>query len=73
MTGCADALIAAIRREIEQRRGVLDAATDLGEVTIRVKLQAGTTWVRGVVWEEERVYRRAAPLPKEATDVLLRS
>jgi hypothetical protein len=68
--GTADALLATMRREVELRRTVLDAATDLGEVTIRIRLQAGTAWVRGVVWEEERVYRKAGPLQKDARDTL---
>lgn len=70
MTGCAEAVLAAVRREVEQRRGVLDAATDLGEVTITVRLQAGTSWVRGVSWQEERVYRRLGPVQKVAADVV---
>jgi hypothetical protein len=68
VTGCADALLSAVRREIEQRRALLDAASDLGEVTVRVRLQAGTAWVKGVVWEEERVYRRVGMQAKEAHD-----
>lgn len=68
--GCADAILAAIRRELEQRRAVLDGASDLGEVTVRVRLQAGTTWVRGVVWEEERVYRRVGPRDKAGSDTI---
>lgn len=51
------ALGSAIARELEARRGYLDAATDLGEVQVTVKLQAGTTWVRGVVWREEKACR----------------
>ena len=47
----------AVRREIEARRAHLDAAADLGAVTIEVKLTAGTAVVRGVVWQEERVCR----------------
>lgn len=70
MIGCTDAIAAAVRREIEQRRSLLDAATDLGQVTIQVRLHAGTTSIRGVVWEEERIYRRLAPRAKEAHDVL---
>lgn len=68
MTGCADAVLAAVRREVERRRQVLDVASDLGEVTIRVRLHAGTAQVRGVTWEEERVYRRVAPVVKEVSD-----
>lgn len=51
------AIADAMRRELDLRRTQIDAATDLGEVTIVVKLNAGTTWVRGVVWQEERVCR----------------
>jgi hypothetical protein len=72
VTGCADAVLLAVRREVEQRRALLDAAVDLGEVTIRVKLQAGTSWVRGTVWEEERVClrRNGGPLAKDARDTV---
>lgn len=70
MIGCADTILATVRREIEQRRTVLDAATDLGDVTIRIRMQAGTTLVRSVIWEEERIYRRTAPLNKEARDTV---
>ena len=68
MTGCADAILAAVRREIELRRAIIDASSDLGEVTITIRLQAGTSWVRGLIWEEERVYRRVGPQIKEARD-----
>lgn len=51
------AIAAAIRRELEARRALIDSAIDLGEIQITVKLQAGTTWVRGVVWQEERTCR----------------
>lgn len=57
MTGCADAVLAAIRRELESRRPFIDAQNDLGEIAITVRLQAGTAWVRGVQYQEERVYR----------------
>jgi len=52
------ALAQAIQRELSTRKAHLDAATDLSEVTVTVKLQAGTTWVRGVVWQEQTVLRR---------------
>ena len=50
-------LLAEVTREIASRRLAIDAAQDLGEVTISVKLVAGLTRVRGVVWQEERVAR----------------
>lgn len=58
MKGCATAIRDAVLREVAQRAQHLDAADDLGEVTVTVKLQAGTTWVRGVVWQESRVVRQ---------------
>lgn len=51
------AIAAAITRELDRRRLLIDVATDLGEVTITVRLQAPSAWVRGVEWTEERVYR----------------
>lgn len=53
-----DVLMAAIRHEIESRRQHLDSADDIGSVCLEVKLAAGTTFVRGVVYQEERVCRR---------------
>lgn len=52
-----EAILAALTKEVEERRRMIDGAEDLGEVSLTVRLQAGTTLVRGVVWEEERVYR----------------
>lgn len=57
MNGCADAILQAVKREVDQRRQHLDGSDDVGEVTVTVKLQAGTTWVRGVIWQEERLCR----------------
>lgn len=59
MSSRSDAVLAAIRRELASRRAYLDAAPDVVEITVTLKLQAGTTWVRGVVWQEER--RQASP------------
>ena len=47
-------ILTALRKELEQRKGYLNEATDIVEVTLTVKLQAGTSWVRGIVWQEER-------------------
>lgn len=52
------AITAAIRKELGERTELIDRAEDLAEVTITIKLQAGTSWVRGVVWQEERVCRQ---------------
>ena len=70
MTGSADAILAAIRREIEVRRALLDGATDLAEVTIQVKLQTGTSLIRGLTWTDERAFRRVPPQQKDASDSL---
>lgn len=51
----SDVLLAEVSRQIAARRLLIDDAQDLGSVTITVKLQAGSTWVRGTVWEEERI------------------
>lgn len=51
-------VLAAITREVEAHRARIDAARDLGEVTVTVKLEAGSDRVRGVVYQEERVCRR---------------
>lgn len=53
------AIFEAIKRQLEERRGLYDAAQDLGEVTFTVRLQAGTTTVRSVSVSEERIVRRA--------------
>ena len=53
-----DLLQSTVRRELERRRAHLDAAADLGEVTISVRLTAGSLWVRGVTYQEERVCRQ---------------
>lgn len=57
MTGATDAVVLAIRRELDGRRALLDASGDVAEVTITVKLQVGTTSVRGVVYQEQRLFR----------------
>lgn len=51
------AISQALSQELHDRRAHLDASTNLAEVTVTIKLQAGTTWVRGVVWQEERLCR----------------
>lgn len=54
----AEVIAAALRKEVIERAASLDRADDLGEVTVTIKLQAGTTWVRSVVWQEERFCRQ---------------
>lgn len=53
----AEAIEAAVRRELQHRREQLDRDDKLGEIQITIKLQAGTTYIRGVVWQEERQWR----------------
>lgn len=52
-----DAILQEIQKLLTLRRRELDSASDLAEVTLTVKLQAGTTWVRGTQYSEERVVR----------------
>lgn len=58
MNGCAQAILGAVMREIELRASHLDSSHDIGEITVTVKLQAGTTWVRSVLYQELRVVRQ---------------
>jgi hypothetical protein len=51
------ALTERIVRELSERKGYLDASTNIGEVQIIVKLTAGTTHVKGVVWVEQKPER----------------
>lgn len=53
-----EVLLEEVKRQITEHRGVLDASQDLAAVKITVQLQAGSSWVRGVKWEEERVCRQ---------------
>lgn len=54
-SGLSSVVLDVVRRQIEERRAVLDRAQDLGSVTITVRLYAGTTNVKGVIWQEDRV------------------
>lgn len=47
-------LLAAIAKEIADRRAHLDTVPDLIQITISVKLTAGTVTVRGTQYSEER-------------------
>lgn len=53
----AEVIVQALAREVRQRATSIDASPDVAEVTVTVKLQAGTTWVRGTVYQEQRVMR----------------
>lgn len=53
------AIIAAILRQLELRRTLLDRCDDVGEVVVTVKLEAGTTLVRSTAVTELHVDRRA--------------
>lgn len=54
-----DVILDAVRRALLERRTLFDAALDLGEVTVCVKLHAGTNVVKALVVTDERVRRRA--------------
>lgn len=58
MTSRAQVIQEAVLKELSVRRDHIDKSTDLAEVQITVKLQAGSTWVRGIVWQEERIWRQ---------------
>lgn len=51
------AVLGAIQRELKERQPSLDGAAEVSEVQLTVRLQAGTTWVRGTEYREERVFR----------------
>jgi predicted kinase len=53
-----NAILDAVRHQVEQRRALLDNASDLGSVQITVRLDAGTAQVRSVTVAEERIVRR---------------
>lgn len=53
-------ILQALTREVRLRQPSIDTATDLAEITITVKLQAGTGWVRGTKYQEERVMQQRA-------------
>lgn len=53
----SEVIVQALAREVRQRAASIDGSDDVAEVTVTVKLQAGTTWVRGTVYQEQRVVR----------------
>lgn len=52
-------ILDAVRKRLEESRASIDRAEDLGEVTLTIRLNAGTTHVRSVGYSEERINRRA--------------
>lgn len=51
------AIMAEVRRVLLERQALIDRADDLGAITLHVKLNAGTNWVRSVTVTEERLCR----------------
>lgn len=60
-TSRTDAVRRAILEELEHRRLQLEAAGDVVRLTFTIRLTAGTTQVRGVLYEEERVFSQRRP------------
>jgi hypothetical protein len=57
-----DLILRTVRAELERRRVALDDhAADIVSVRLVVKLGGAGTWVRAVVYEEERVVRSTGP------------
>lgn len=52
------AIQAAIVQQLNARRAMLDAADDLGEITIEIRLHPGTANVKAIVVSELHVNRR---------------
>jgi len=50
--------MAAVMKQLAARRMILDRSDDLGEVTVVVRLMAGTTTIRSTVVSEQHVNRR---------------
>lgn len=48
----------AIAAHLEQRRALIDGATDLGAVTLIVRMHAGTCTIKSISITEERIARR---------------
>lgn len=55
-----ETILAIVRQQLIARATLIDAATDLAELQISVRLDAGTNIVRSVQVLEERFYRRRA-------------
>lgn len=55
------AILAAVTKQLDLRRTLIDRAEDLGEITVVVRLMAGTNMVRATVVSEEHVTRRTSP------------
>lgn len=57
----SQALLAAVRREIDRRQALTDLAPGLTQITITVKFTAETGHVRGTIWQEEAIDARRVP------------
>lgn len=60
MPSRTDAILAAVKRQLEERRALLDRGVDIGAVTITVKLHVGTIDIKSIVCSDERITRRLA-------------
>lgn len=52
-----DVILATLRREILDRRTAIDAADDIAEIRLTIRLRAGTAWVERTQYSEERIMR----------------
>jgi len=57
-----DAIITAVIKQLSLRRTVLDKSDDLGEITVVVRLMAGTVQIRSTVVSEHHVNLRQHPV-----------
>lgn len=52
-----DAVLAAMAREIRDRRLSIDAADDIAEIRLTIRMRAGTAWIERTQYSEERIMR----------------
>ncbi len=53
----SDAILTRLRREILDRRTSIDAADDIAEIRVVIRMKAGTAWIDRVQYSEERIVR----------------
>ena len=58
-----DVVLVAMRRELQERRNSIDAAADVAEITLTIRLQPGTSWIRATQYAEERIMRARSQRP----------
>jgi len=58
----SQAALAAVRAEFAKREARLDADDDVVRVTISIKFIRASPFVRGLVYEEERLVKERDPL-----------